>query len=342
MRQCDARNIKTFSIGFEENTFNELPYAELVARHFGTEHHTHVVTGSEAKDILPLIAGYDEPFADSSAIPTYFVSKLAREHVTVSLSGDGGDELFAGYWHYLRLSRLLKLHRWPKLLRHLSSQIGTHIIPSGRHKHDFFHRLGGPQSELYLTLVTTPPAGLLWGALSPRMHEFLRSEPVDQETTWFQTFSAVANQSDAQLADQRFYLADDFLVKVDRSSMAVSLESREPLLELQLAEFANSLPPAYHLRGQASKRLLKHCMAPYLPKEILYRKKMGFCVPLRSWLMGPLADDLQEHLLSDSAGLFCQAGIQQLLKVMEKPWSSASSNLWTLFCLAQWATNTAP
>jgi asparagine synthase (glutamine-hydrolysing) len=342
MRLCNAEDIQTFSIGFEESAYNEMPYADLVARHFNTEHHTHIVTGIEAKKILPVIAGYDEPFADSSAIPTYFVSKLAREHVTVSLSGDGGDELFAGYWHYHRLARLRHLQRWPTLLRRISSAIGTGIIPSGRHEFDFFQNLGRPRNEHYLALATSPSAGMLFNALSPKMREFLRSEPADQESIWFQTFSAVASQSDAQLADQKFFLADDILVKVDRSSMAVSLESREPFLESQVAEFANRLPSVYHRQGRVDKRLLRHCMKPYLPKEILQRKKMGFCVPLRSWLIGPLANDVREQLLPDSGGLFCQAGIQQLLKLVEKPWPSASSNLWRMFCLALWASVNKP
>lgn len=342
MRLCGAQDIKTFSIGFEDNAFNELPYADLVARHFGTEHHTHVVTGSEAKEILPLIAGFDEPFADSSAIPTYFVSKLAREYVTVSLSGDGGDELFAGYSQYPRLAKLQQLHRWPTPMRIVLSAIGTRMIPPGRRGHGFFQRLGRARGEAYLSLMTNPLIGPLWGALSPSLREFLCSDPTDQETAWYQTLSAVTNQSDAQLADQRFYLADDILVKVDRSSMAVSLESREPLLESQLAEFANGLPPAYHLQGQEGKRLFKHCMIPYLPQEILNRKKMGFGVPLRNWLLGPLIDEVREHLLPDSGWLFCQEGIQQLFKIMEKPWSSASSNIWSLFCLAQWAAGNKP
>ncbi len=337
MRMINVRNIKTFSIGFEENEFNELPYAEKVARHFGTEHYTHIVTGTDAKEILPIISNYDEPFADSSSIPTYFVSKLAREHVTVSLSGDGGDELFAGYWHYYQLSRLLKFQRCPFLLRRLSSQIGKALFPIGTHKNAFFDRLVSPQSKLFLSLTSSMPASMLMNALSPRIRDFLRVEPTDQEMAWFQSFSAIASPADAQLADQRFFLADDILVKVDRSSMAVSLESREPLLDAQLAEFANGLPPSYHLQGQSGKKLFKYCMAPHIPKKILHRNKMGFCVPLQKWIMGPFANDIEGQLLTDSTGLFCQRGIEHFFRIMENRQPSACSAIWRLFCFAQWA-----
>ena len=336
MRQCGVSDIKTFSIGFEDEASNELPYADLVARHLETEHHTHIVTANEAKEVLPLIAGYDEPFADSSAIPTYFVSKLAREHVTVSLSGDGGDELFGGYAQYHRLARLQSLYRWPKSLRRMASTIGTRVIPIGRRGHGLFQRLGRRREEAYLALVTTQPE-LIWGALSPRLREFLGTGIPDEKTAWHRTFSAISNQASAQLADQRYYLADDILVKVDRSSMAVSLESREPLLDSQLALLANGLPPSYHLRGQEGKRLLKHCMAPYLPSEILHRRKMGFGVPLKKWLLGPLSVEVREGLLTDSSGHFTAKGVQHLIDALKKPHSTLSFNVWVLFCFSQWA-----
>jgi asparagine synthase (glutamine-hydrolysing) len=335
MRICGVKDIKTFSIGFDNEMYNELPYAEQVARHLKTEHYSHVITGTDAQELIPLIQTFDEPFADSSAIPTYLVSRLARQHVTVALSGDGGDELFAGYSQYARLERYRLLDWIPKSARRMVSRIGVRLISEKKRGGGFIRRLGVPVEQRLFSLVSSYLDGYLIQALSPSLKDFLSDETMD--TTWQSGFWCKNLVTEAQVVDQRTYLADDILVKVDCSSMAVSLEARVPLLDHYLADYVNGLPPSYKLLNGRGKRLLKNIMEPYLPQDILYRPKKGFSIPLRSWLMGPLNSYVKGIFLDNPMSLFDPEGIRNMMEILKNSKRDLCSQIWKLISFGFWA-----
>jgi asparagine synthase (glutamine-hydrolysing) len=337
MRICGAQTIKTFSIGSEHPEFNELPYAELVARHLGTDHYSHVITGSEAHGLVSVIENFDEPFADSSAIPTYFVSQLAREYVTVSLSGDGGDELFAGYAQYPKIQHYRLVDWMPQQARHFISGIGSQLIPKDKRGGGFFRRLGEPVETRYLSLLPQLLDGHMMGKLSSPLSGFLSDRSMDEN--WQRKYWCRNSVIGAQIVDQMTYLPDDILAKVDITSMQVSLEARVPLLDHVLADQVNKLPTSYKLKNGYRKRLLKHIAAPLLPKSILDRPKRGFSIPLRSWLMGPLKQSVQEYLLDDPSGLFNRTWTSGVINAMENDHSPATSDLvWKLLSLSIWGS----
>jgi asparagine synthase (glutamine-hydrolysing) len=341
MRLSGIEHVRTFSIGFEDERFNELSYAAQAASHLGTEHHARVVTGTDALALADLVSGYDEPFADSSAIPTYFVSRLAREHVTVSLSGDGGDELFGGYSQYPAIRRFSRLLRIPAALRKPLSLLGSALLPEGRRGAGFVRRLGSNPDDAFLNLETRSLSGLLAGALSPAFMAFLANDRQPSNAGWEAAFRSVRTVSDAQLVDQRYYLPDDILVKVDRASMAVSLEGRVPLLDHRLADFVNSLPESFKLAANGGKRILKAVMAREVPPGFFDRPKKGFGVPLRTWLTGPLSPVVCGVFRDNAARLFAPAGAEALLQAMRDGKRDLSAEVWALFVLGLWAQNEA-
>jgi asparagine synthase (glutamine-hydrolysing) len=334
MRSCGVTDLSTFSMGFEDAEYDELPYALLAARHLETDHHAHVVTAADADSIPTVLAGFDEPFGDSSALPTYLVSRLAREHVTVSLSGDGGDELFAGYEHYKRVGRFKRIDRIPLAARTCLGRLGSRAIPRDRRGGQFVRELSVPAERRRMHLL----AGRLdafAGVLGRDFSAFLNESGDDEE--WQRVFAGDASVTDTQLIDQNTYLPDDILTKVDRCSMAVSLEARVPLLDHSLADFVNALPESYKFRADRTKAILKDVMAPYLPAGIIGRRKMGFDIPLRKWLGGPLhafADDL---LCGQANGLLDGVGAGRLLASLEGPGRDVSEAVWRLMSLAFWA-----
>lgn len=293
--------VKTFSIGFDDPRFNEAEFAKAVAKHLGTEHTELYVSEQDVLAIVPKLAEiYDEPFSDSSQIPTYLVSKMAREHVTVSLSGDAGDELFCGYNRYILTSQLWrKLTKVPAPLRRLVSS----LLKSVSVKHwnklagllpakwrlsnlgDKLHKAAGVIScksieDLYLGLVSNwqEPAAVVLNAKEPKT---ALTDPQRKAN-----FSDPIMQMMAQ--DTLSYLPDDILVKVDRAAMAVSLETRAPFLDHTVLEHAWSLPMSLKLQGSVSKWCLRQILYRYVPKTLIERPKMGFAVPLDAWLRGPL------------------------------------------------------
>jgi asparagine synthase (glutamine-hydrolysing) len=276
MQALAVRPVRTFSIGFTEARFNEAPFARAVASHLGTEHTEMIVTPREAMDVIPrLPALYDEPFGDSSAIPTFLVAQLARRHVTVSLSGDGGDELFGGYTRYARAQRLWRLlRRVPRGVRKaLAGGAGGYLSR--------FVSAGSPQ-ELYDRVMLdrhAPGLVLRPGGVSRR-----ESIPLDAELAERDIVAAMMR------ADAETYLSDDILVKVDRASMGVSLESRVPLLDHRVSEFAWRLPLSMKVRGGESKWLLRRLLARRVPATLLDRPKKGFGVPVDDWVRGPMRD----------------------------------------------------
>jgi asparagine synthase (glutamine-hydrolysing) len=296
--------VKTFTIGFSEQEYDEAPYAAAVARHLGTDHTELYVTPSDAMDVIPMLPDiYDEPFADSSQIPTYLVSRLARQKVTVSLSGDGGDEFFAGYHRYF-LGRKLwdKVGLLPKLTRPLagaalrSVPVRTwntllsprrSILPRWLRR----ERAGERIHKLARAMVSRNPDWLYHEIVTQWVDVVEGANPIPIAITTPDSWPRIDDYTERMMYfDQISYLPDDILVKVDRASMAVSLEAREPLLDHRLIELAWRLPLGFKLRHGKGKWILKQLLSLYLPEALIERPKMGFGMPVDHWLRGPLRD----------------------------------------------------
>ena len=282
--------VKTFSIGFQEDRYNELPFARLLAQRYGTEHHEFVVTPS-ALDILPkLIHHYNEPFADASAIPTYYLAQLTRQHVTVALSGDGGDEDFAGYQRYAMMQRLALSDWLPQSLRARGTSVlrfPLRWFPESRHalKLDKARRLvGSPLSQRYhhyMGILKDQEKDKLYTSNFHNLIHASRSHLNTWEIPWVST----ADQIDWMMAhDQSHYLPDCLMVKTDIASMANSLEVRCPLLDHELVEFAWSLPSKWKINAEGQKVIFKNAIQHLLPLEVLQKPKTGFSVPIAQWL----------------------------------------------------------
>ncbi len=316
MQAQSSRPVRTFTIGFNENGYNEAEYASAVARHLGTDHTELYVTARQAMDVIPdLPRLYCEPFSDSSQIPTFLVSRLARQDVTVSLSGDGGDELFGGYERYLRVSNLnKKLARYPVGLRKLLASGITALSLQQ------WNALLGPVRPLLPNKISAADIGnkLYQGAdilAAGSPLEIYRSmishwkHPSDLVIDSFEPATALSDGylqttmdgfiQQMMAADLLTYLPDDILAKVDRAAMGVSLETRVPLLDHRIVELAWRLPLDYKIRHGEGKWPLRQVLYKYVPKELMERPKMGFGIPIAAWLRGPLRD-WAEALLNES------------------------------------------
>jgi len=335
MRKEGVEDLLTFSIGFEEDAYNELPYADEVARHFRTRHHSRLVHASDALAVPHLLEQFDEPFADSSAIPTYFVSRLAREHVTVALTGDGGDELFAGYSQYRSLLGYMYLSKVPPEILRGISRIGARVVPETQRGSGLLRRLGTDPGLRHLACVAPPTPRLCLDALGGEFKDFLATSGAPGGLE--ELFRGDGSPGQAQLKDQRTYLVDDILTKVDRMSMAVSLEARVPLLDHVLAEYANALPLSYKLNPWQSKRVLREAMRGILPQSVLTRGKRGFGIPMRAWLLGPLRAWCRETLLAACPLVLDERGVHELLEGLEHAQRDLSSHVWKLLALGVWA-----
>jgi asparagine synthase (glutamine-hydrolysing) len=336
--------VKTFSIGFVEDEYNELPYARMVAERYGTDHHEFVVT-PDAKAIFPeLVWHYNEPFADSSAIPTYYVSKLAREYVTVILSGDGGDENFAGYPRYQ-----LQGSYTPHL--DYTSWLWRVLRPGARWK-DFMGQ-GGSWWHERQRLQRLTQERLLYYYRITHFHEGYQAQLYTPEfrarlngvftVDWLlekYCQSDASNFLDATLdVDLGLYLPDTLMTKIDIASMTHSLETRAPFLDHHFLEFVASIPPDLKLKdGVTSKYILKKAIEPYLPAEVIHRKKMGFGVPLDHWFRHELKDMVYEVLLSRRAmerGYFQREYIETML-TRHQNGESWQYLIWNLLMLELW------
>ncbi len=322
MQAQSASPVQTFSIGFEEESYNEAPHARGVARHLGTHHHEVYLRSSEALEIIPTIPEWcDEPFADSSQIPTFLVSRLAQKHLKVCLSGDGGDELFAGYARYFQANRFWdRLSPIPLTLRKMAAvgikslsaaqwDVLNGLIPGGRTRPftgDKAHKLASlltcpDRKALYLNLIS------LWD--NPASLVADRKEPAASlPSPWLADADRSGNAfiEEMQYIDSLTYLPDDILSKVDYASMAVSLESRVPLLDHRVVEFAWSIPLALKLKRPEGKWILRQVLKKYVPESLTERPKMGFGVPIDQWLRGPLrpwAEELLSEPSLKNAGL---------------------------------------
>jgi len=351
MAQASSTPIRTFSIGFAEADFDELAFARQVATRYGTDHYELVVKPN-AVDVLPKLAWhFDEPFADSSAIPTYYVSKITREHVTVALSGDGGDENFAGYRRYARAQQLHERfdRGVGRLARPLFALAGR-MLPVEARGQAYAELLGAGGLGRYLRLVSYERRRTAGRLLSGDLAAVGRTAG---DVALFRRLASEAGARDyvstLQHLDIQTYLPDDILTKVDRTSMAVSLEARVPLLDHVLMEFVATIPSTFKLRNGTGKHLLKRAMLRSLPAEILTRPKMGFGVPLGTWFNAELRDMTRDILLSPTArqrGIFRPAEVERVLRVHDSGRRDCSARLWALVCfelwMRQWATATPP
>lgn len=347
MAENNSQPVKTFSIGFEEEDFSELKYAKMVAQHIGAEHHEFIVK-PDAIEILPtLVEHYGEPYADSSAIPTYYVARETRKHVTVALNGDGGDESFAGYERYLAMRLSEKYHKIPGLIRKSLIENAVNLVPGSELKRSrtqdlkrFMQAASLSKVERYFRWI---------GAIDRKSKENLYTEDFKREVEnkdsaafikqWFDKTIGSGIVDAAMFTDQMTYLPNDLLVKVDIASMANSLEARSPLLDHKVIEFAASLPENIKLKGTENKSLLKKVASKLVPQEVLYRKKMGFGVPMAHWFRLQLKDFLCEHLLSER---FAKRGIIKsdvVAKLVNEHINAERDHvwqLWTLLMLELW------
>ena len=286
-REAGGR-VKTFSIGFEEMGYNEAPHARAVAEALGTEHRELILRPDANEVIDGLVSLFDEPFADSSALPTYFVSELARREVTVALSGDGGDELFAGYTRY---AEVMRQGVTPAPLRPLATAAGR-LLPQGAYGRNRLLDLGRSGRGRYATTVALPLAIHEGGVAQPGVARLLPpfSQLLDP---WFESGAARDLPTRLGLVDMQSYLPGDILTKVDRTSMAVSLEARVPLLDHPLVEFAVSLPGHLKLTGGVGKQIFRKAIAGIVPDIVLAKRKQGFAVPLDRWFRHELRGRLE-------------------------------------------------
>jgi asparagine synthase (glutamine-hydrolysing) len=338
--------VKTFSIGFAEKEFDELPYARLVAKRYATDHHEFVVR-PRATDILPeLVWHYNEPFADASAIPTYYLSELARRHVTVALNGDAGDENFAGYRRYVSASAAQRFDRLPATVRHTMRRLIRHV-PAPKGSASIWHRgvrlarrISDSHADRYARRMMIFDQDLMADVCEP---QFLRdSGNMPASRLLVDAFNASDASSLVETLmdiDVQFYLPDCLLVKVDIATMAHGLEGRSPMLDHEFMEFAASLPSHLKLRGRETKYILKRAVSPLLPAEIIDRPKKGFSVPLDEWFRNDLRDMAGDLLLDGhfaNRGYFRARAVERML---HEHWSGVTSwhnQLWTLLMLECW------
>lgn len=335
MQSQSIERIKTFSIGFDIPNYNEAPFAKKITEHLGTDHHEFYVSTREAQEVIPNLASmYDEPFADVSQIPTYLVSKLARKHVTVSLSGDGGDELFAGYNRYVIGSNLWKIKNYTpcflkwfiKNLRYLPLTFWKTVEKV----------LGGPRHladkiERGIHLFESKDLSSCYAML-------VQHWKVDTKSYFLNHLLLNNNIENFQYCDMLTYLPGDILTKVDRASMEVSLEARVPLLDHRLIALAWQLPAHLKLRNGKGKWVLREILKSYVPESLFDRPKMGFGVPIDTWLRGDLKDWAQDLLFASSLEEF---GISA--SALEETWEKHQNGsynyqykLWLVLMFQQW------
>ena len=347
MAEQSSNRIKTFSIGFKDDDYNELDFARKVASKYDTDHHEFIVE-PKALDVLPmLIERYGEPFADSSAIPTFYVSQQTKQFVTVALNGDGGDEVFAGYERYQAVLISEIYNKIPSLVRKeiinkLICLLPDSIDPKNRLRRirRFISGASVPLSQRYLQWV-----GIFNDAARREIYTAHFIEKLAESSPERFIGAYLNNENGTYLLDRLLktdtmsYLPGDLLVKVDIASMANSLEARSPFLDQDLMEFAASLPHQYKMKRFVKKYILKKAVSEILPKENIYRRKMGFGVPVGSWFRGELKPYLQEVLLSSAAlsrGYFNPTIVKRLVEDHIKGAKDYSYQLWALLMLELW------
>ena len=356
MAEESSSPVKTFSIGFEEQDYSEIKYARKVAEHVGAEHHEFIVKPN-ALEVLPmLVEHYGEPYADSSAIPTYYVARETRQYVTVALNGDGGDESFAGYERYVAMHLAEKYQKIPRIMREMFINKAINLLPGSESRRSrvrdlkrFLQSATLPQNERYLRWMSAVKPDMKNQLYSRQFHSEIETLTTNGNGVfglsskvlgaYFDKAGGYGLTDTLLSVDQQTYLPNDLLVKVDIASMAVSLEARSPFLDHKVIEFAASLPEKFKLRGLQPKYLLKKIAARLVPREVIYRPKMGFGVPINHWFRGELKGFLREVLLSEKAqkrGLFKSEAVTQLVDAHLTGKRDNSPQLWTLLMLELW------
>jgi asparagine synthase (glutamine-hydrolysing) len=336
--------VKTFSIGFDDDRFNELAYARTVARRFDTDHHEFIVK-PELDALLPRLAWhYGEPFADSSAVPTYLLARLAREQITVALTGDGGDESFAGYRRYIAERLTTRAAAWPVGIRRMAAAILGWVPAANESRSRLYDvrrllaALDQPAAGRYASWFGffDPAAELLDRDFAAATTATLALEPL---ATAFGRHRGLDPADAAMAADVAAYLPDDLLVKVDVATMAHGLEARSPLLDQELMAFAARLPARMKLPGRATKAFLRRTLKGLVPDETLSRAKMGFAVPLDRWLRTDLREMTCDVLLSPGArqqGMLQHAAVDRLVSEHMAGRASHGHRVWALLMLQLW------
>jgi asparagine synthase (glutamine-hydrolysing) len=339
MAQATSK-VQTFSIGFDDPAYDELGYARAVAQHFGTDHHEFVVRPDALAILDSLISHFDEPFADSSAIPTWYVSELARKHVTVVLSGDGGDELFGGYDRYFPHPRVASFDRWsPPGTRALASAVWP-WLPHGVKGKNFLRRVARDEQGRYLDEIGYFQPDEKQALLTSEVRRQIgSSDAMGEAGERFARLSTLPWHGQMMHFDFETYLPGDILTKVDRMSMAHSIESRVPLLDNEVVDFAAQLPTDLKIRDGRRKHVLKEAAAALLPREILDRRKRGFEVPLGGWFRGGVRELFSDVLLSSDArqrGYFDPRFVTRLVDEHVTGRREHTLRLWSLVVFELW------
>ncbi len=346
MARASSKPVKTFAIGFRDHDFNEAPYARIVAEKFGTDHHELIVEPDVLETVETLTSSLEEPFGDSSMLPTYYVSCLARKHVTVALSGDGGDEIFAGYDRYgvhLRRKAFERIPNWAR--RFYREQIYPRLPGDMRGK-KFSYNVSLPWRERYVDGISFVPSFERdMPLLSAEFRAVLREtgNPEDVMYRYFDQAPAKDPVSQMLYVDTKTYMVADILTKVDRMSMATSLEVRVPLLDHVFVEWATGLPADWKMRDGKQKYILRKLAERVgVPREVLYRPKQGFAMPLVHWMKHELKELIQSVLLDSRTlqrGYFEVRGVQQLLDEHFRGRRNHSGRIWRLLMFELWHRN---
>ncbi|MDQ3711629.1 MAG: asparagine synthase (glutamine-hydrolyzing) [Acidobacteriota bacterium] len=348
--QFSTERVKTFSIGFEEDSFDESKFAREVAAHLGTEHYEDKLSVERAADLISEIGTWlDEPMSDGSLLPTFLLSRFVRKYVTVALGGDGGDEIFAGYPMYFGHKMARVYDQIPRILRTGVIEPIVNNLPVSTKNLSFDYKAKRFVAASKYDAVTRHHSW--FGSFSIDQQNDLLTKDILAQTSndIYKGAKDLLKITDApteiermQFLDMNFYMAEDILTKVDRASMAVSLEVRAPFLDPRVAQFAASLPLEYKLKGNKGKYILKKAVEPLLPKSILQRPKKGFGIPIAEWLKGrlnPLMHDLLAPERLKNQGLFDEKFVQKLIKEHETSTASHHKQLWTLLVFQLWFDN---
>lgn len=346
MSRVASKRVRTFTVGFHEHDFDERAMARTVARHLGTDHQEELISPDAVTALPHVLSATDEPFGDPSAIPTWYVCRMARRHVTVCLSGDGGDELFAGYLRHPIIAREAERLEWiPTPLRQAASTLARVAVPRDHRWRSWIDRLPGDLEARYARYRAIFSRPLRQALLSPELRP-----AVDAEIT-ARLFARIPPGtippgdplSPLLASDFTLYLPDDVLTKVDRMSMAHGLECRVPLLDPEVVSYVNQLPTRYKLQGATSKWLLRELIAPEMPPELLSQPKQGFSVPVDTWLRGdlaPLLRDVVHGPLRDSR-LFQTRLLERLLRAHAAGTPGLGWGLWQLLIFGLWHDHAA-
>jgi asparagine synthase (glutamine-hydrolysing) len=340
MARAMNRPVKTFSIGFTESSHDELHYARIAARHFNTDHHEFIVTPDVCRVVEEIVWHHDEPFADMSSVPTYIVSKMAREHVTVVLSGDGGDELFAGYERYLIDRQRQRFERVPGFFRRNLMLRASRWLPRHVYGKNYLRNVALDPGARYIDSISCFDEDKKQLLLSNEFRRTLaRYNATDRFIKLFAAPGSPERLDHLLYLDSKTYLPGDIMTKVDRMSMAHSIEAREPLLDHKLIEFAQQIPALFKLRGSQTKSILKKAMRGIIPDEIIHRPKQGFGVPMQKWFKEDLREMVMDTLTDSRTrqrGYFDQRVVGAILREHLSGRRDNSRHLWSLLMLELW------